>query len=232
MKQSLRIIVIYKLLILLAACGNGTSSDSKIKSKVRTLINQADSATLQTYKTWNYGKRGQADIWVQLNEDEILYSIMYLQKDDTTIISTSKLTKFQNDFAFSIELDTIKFRRYLFKVKNGLVQITAVDTIGRDTTFNKTYLKNRLFPSKDPFMHFGQLNQLKDDLGIIGASYRPRIGDFIQFYLSPQQVLTYLPDTTSINAKYKEFWIKEFKKGEIIQEDWNLRKLDKPHEQG
>ena len=68
-------------------------------------------------------------------------------------------------------------------------------------------------------------------LGVIGiASYEnQRIGNFIQFYISRQHILTYIPDTAKV---YNEYWKKNFATGKMIGRNWNYRKLKDPIDNG
>jgi len=207
-------------------------SDQNVDFIASTFIKQADSSTIQTFKTWGYGRRGEAEIWSKQHGDSSVYGLLYLNSKDTTIISISQLTAFRKDFKISIDLDTIRFWRFLFKGINNEVRIVAIDTLGRDSIFSETYDLISLFPIKNLFQHFKELTELKDSLGIIGSSYIPRIGEFVQFYLSPEYVLTYLPDTSKFDNRYKAIWMKEFSKGKTIDKIWNLRKLDQPKDNG
>lgn len=58
------------------------------------------------------------------------------------------------------------------------------------------------------------------------------MGNYIEFYLSRQHILTYLPDSLYVNPKSKELRLKEFAKGKTIKKNWNFRKLDKPMDNG
>lgn len=214
------------------SCNYRLVTEQNVDFKASTFIKQADNSTIQTFKTWGLGRRGEAEIWSKQNEDSSIYRILYLDTNDTTTISISELTAFRKDFEILIDLDTIRFWRFLFQGINDEVRIVAIDTLGRDSIFAETYDLISVFPNKNPFQHFKELTELKDSLGIIGSSYIPRIGEFIQFYLSPEYVLTYLPDTSQFDNKYKAIWMKEFSKGKTIDKIWNLRKLDQPKDNG
>jgi hypothetical protein len=214
------------------SCDYKSVSDQNVDFIASTFIKQADSSIIQTFKTWGYGRRGEAEIWSKQIGDSSIYGILYFDSKDTTVISLSKLTEFRKDFKISIDLDTIRFWRFLFKGINNKVRIVAIDTLGRDSIFAETYDLISVFPNNNPFQHFKELTELKDSLGIIGSSYIPRIGEFIQFYLSPEYVLTYLPDTSLFDNRYKAIWMKEFSKGKTIDKIWNLRKLDQPKDNG
>ena len=109
------------------------------------------------------------------------------------------------------------------KINDTTIRITANDTV-----LIQSISQNQLFPKQDPFQYFDSLSRLKDRLGIIGTFSKPDLGNFIEFYLSPQHVLTYLPNNLYIDPTVKEVWLSYFATGTMFKHNWNLRKLDKP----
>lgn len=85
-----------------------------------------------------------------------------------------------------------------------------------------------MFKVNDPLRHFKSLSDLNDSLGIFRMFNRPDIGNLVQFYLSAQHVLTYIPDNSNLNPKYKNLWFEKFGTWKIIKKNWNFRKLGKP----
>lgn len=214
------------------SCNYKPVNEETANSLAMNFIKQADSTTIQLFKTWEYGKRGEVEIWSKLNRDSTIYTILSINSGDTMKITTSNLNEFRKDFAISITLDTTKFWKFSFYEYKNKVRILATDTLGKDFFLAETYKLSYLFPNKNPFQHIKKLTELKNSLGIIGSSYMPRIGDFIQFYLSPEYILTYLPDTTAFDKRYKSIWLNEFSKGKRINKIWNLRKTEQLKDNG
>lgn len=222
------IVVIFGLI----SCNHRQVNEETANSLAMNFIKQADSSTIQIFKTWEFGKRGDVEIWTKLSGDNAIYTILHYSSKDTMKISTSKVTEFIKDFKMSINFDTVRFWSFTFNEYKSKVRILATDTIGNDSIFASTYNLSDLFPNRNPFQHIKELTDLKNSLGIIGSSYMPRIGEFIQFYLSPEYILTYLPDTTAFDTKCKSIWLNEFSKGKRINKVWNLRKTEQLKDNG
>ena len=112
------------------------------------------------------------------------------------------------------------------------INVSALTNFGSDTILVDKIKLKKLFMEREPFLEFANLSKLKDNLKIIGTFYRPDIGNFIQFYLTNQHVLTYFPDTLEINPKFKDIWMGYFSTGKTLTKNWNLRKLEKPLDNG
>ena len=89
-----------------------------------------------------------------------------------------------------------------------------------------------IFPKQNPFVILKSLTNLKDSLKIIGSSYRPDIGNFVELWLSRDHKLVYLPDDLKLNDKYSEFWKKDFASGKTINKNWVLIHYDNLKEGG
>ncbi len=192
------------------------------------ITQRLDSNSINIFREWGYGTRGQAEIWEKLSWDSSLYSCLY-SDTDTIRLSVGRLEGFKKDFPYDFFIDTlIYYRADFLKMNDTTIRISTVDNNGRDHILSQGVSLKSLFKTNDPFQHFKSLSVLKDSLGIYGTFYRPDIGNFIQFYLSSQHILTYLPDNSNLNPKFKDVWLKEFATGKTIKNNWNLRKLEKP----
>jgi hypothetical protein len=183
----------------------------------------------------SFGHRGEADIFIKHsnNPDSGFYSYgcFYIKKMDSIKLTISRFENFKKDFPCDMLIDASKFNRVVFnKLRNASVRISIVNNRGQDQIIVESIPLKTLFPINDPFEKFKYLSDLKDSLGILGTFYRPDIGNFIQFYLSSQYILTYLPDNAKINPKFKDVWLNEFATGKTIKRNWNYRKLDKPRD--
>ncbi len=215
------------------ACSERKPTDDEILSKALKFTSEINKSNIETIKKWGFGTRGNAEIWSNFSLNRYNYSCVYLKYNDTTKITTSSFKNFQKDFPYSINIDSTKYWSVIFyKFDQNKIKVLVTDKNGKDSILNKRIDLERVFKKRDPFKHFDNLSKLKDRLGIIGSVYRPDIGNFIQFYLSPENVLTYMPVKLNLNPKYKNVWLKEFAKGKTIKKNWNLRKLENPIDNG
>src|SRR5687768_13395006 len=217
-------------LIAMAACYDSSYSDRNIEAKALALVDRLDNDSVNIFKEWNFTQRGQAGYWFKISTNDILYSCVYLKEGDTSILKVMKSSDFFADFPWHFSYDTAQYRQVVLskfedKMKVNTLFYPLIEIVDSLNT-------NGLFINKDPFDHFSKLNSLKNDLHVFGISYRGDIGDFIQFYLSSQHVLTYLPDNAYFNPKSKDIWVKEFENGKMIKKNWNLRKLEHPLDNG
>jgi len=218
------------ILTLLVSCADNQYSDKEIELQANSIIKQLDKSIIETFIHWSYGTRGEAEIWQKL--DTPTYGCFYFNKGILKL-SVGLIENFKKDFPYSINIDTSIVHQISFKkINEEDINVSALTNFGRDTILvDKMKLKN-LFIEKNPFIEFAKLSKLKDNLKIIGTFYRPDIGNFIQFYLTNQHVLTYFPDTLEINPKFKDNWIGYFSTGKKLNKNWNLRKLEKPLDNG
>lgn len=219
-------LLLVSILTLFVSCSDTQYPGKDVQLQANRIIKLLNKTNIDTFKHWSYGTRGEAEIWQKL--DTPTYSCFYFKKD-TLKLSVGLIENFQKDFPYSINIDTSLVHQIVFtKVNDEDINISAWTNFGRDTIIvNKIKLKS-LFPKTDPFQHFAKLSKHKDSLQIIGTFYRPDIGNFIQFYLTDQHVLTYFPDTLEIDPKFKEVWMGYFSTGKNLSKNWNLRKLEKP----
>ncbi len=212
------------VLTILFSCKDTKTSDKQIELKAIAITNKLDKNSIDTFKHWSYGTRGQAEIWGKL--DSPSYSCFFFNKD-TLEIFVGQIENFKRDFPFSRSIDTSIFQRANFKKLNDTeIKVMAKTNFGRDTVLIDKINLTDFFLINNPFKRIENLSNFKDGLGILGTFYRPDIGNFIQFYLSRRHILTYLPDDLYIDPKFKNVWLDYFSSGNIINKNWNLRKLE------
>jgi len=218
------------LTIFFFACNSQVSdndapiSDHDAEEKAIKLSKQLDSKTLNTLKKWNYFTRG-GDNWQKISGDSVLYTCVYFASPDTTTFMVYRPERFIVDFPCSFSFDTLNYWRFSFKKYNDhSINIVGVDKNGRDITLATKQELNNLFTQSNPFAKLDSLNKLKDSLRIIGyhSNSKKGFGYFIQFYISREYILTYLPDSTHFD---NDLLKKEFAKGKMINKNWNFRKI-------
>ncbi|RYZ50154.1 MAG: hypothetical protein EOP49_14620 [Sphingobacteriales bacterium] len=226
MRCSISILI---LIASLCSCRQDKLTEKQVEEKARTVIRLLGDQELDTFRHWGFGLRG-GEIWVKL--DTPSYGIFYFDQD-TMEISVGEVMNFALDFPMSVPIDTAVTHRVFIKQLNGSeVSLSGWTMAGKDLLIRERIAKSTLFTGSDPFPRLKKLSALRKQLDIRGSSYRPDLGNFVQFVLTPEHVLTYLPDSLYINPLQKENWTKHFSSGKMLNKNWNLRKLDRPIDNG
>ena len=230
--KSLKVkIFVLIILSLNFSCINSGLSDKEIEDKAISITEKLNNSDIDIFRKWNFGLRGQGEIWTKKNNDSILYSCIYIKSIDTSTLMIFNDFIYSKEFYCSMEIDTARFWRFIMKKSdNGIVKTIGIDHHGRDHIISNNLKADSIFLTNNPFSKLDSLSTLKDSLGIYGISHISRLGDFIEFYITNQDALTYISDYSTLNKKYKDWWIKEFSKGKEIKKNWNLRHLDKPRD--
>ena len=177
------------------------------------------------------GLRGQGEIWTKKYNDSILYDCFYIKSLDTTSLFIFNEYIYSKEFYCSVVIDTSKYWRFIIKKSDDeLIKIIGIDHHGHDSIISNNLKIDSIFLKNNPFNKLDSLSKLRNSIGVYKVEHISRLGDFIQFYLTNQDILTYIPDYFTINEKYKNYWIQEFSRGKEIRKNWNLRHLDKPRD--
>lgn len=216
-------------LTFLGSCSNSHKiSDQEIEQRAFKIAQSFDSSKIEIFKTWNYWTRGGAGIWDRNSGDTNSYRCIFIKNENQMKLMVILYRYFTIDFAVKMTYDTSFWQISFVKDNSGSIRITGTDHNGKEISIKNKVSQNSIFPEEDPFIKFQELTKLKDTFYIVSSRYYKRLGGFIQFYLSSQHILTYLPDTSLLNPRFKSEWINEFSHGKYINKHWNLRKLDKP----
>jgi hypothetical protein len=212
--------------VFLSSCTENIVSDKEVEQKAFAVIKSIDQNIIDTFRHWGYSTRGKAEIWSKL--DTPLYNCFYLV-NGTQEIHVWQIENFKIDFPFTLNVDTNFISRLIFKkLTDNKIKVDAIGKLGRDTVINEAIDISKLFQVNNPFDYFSRLSELKNSLGIIETFYSSELGNFIEFHLTNEYVLTYLPDTLQVDPQFKNVWISEFSTGKNLSKNWNLRKLKKP----
>jgi len=226
LKHILLIIATFFGLTFFTKCNSPAATDNAVKQAALKLANNIDDSSLSLLKQFSFGKRGNLEFWQRVSADSFLYSFSYKLLGDTTELTVYSPYNFKRDFTTNFQFDTARFYEFRFlKLKNSIVKIVSVTKQAQEITNDTSVSSKLLFPESSPFETLSYLSNIKDKYSLIGTSYRSDIGDFIVFWLTPQFKLTYLPDTSKMNQKFKRYWVDDYYKGKIIKEHWSLQKV-------
>jgi len=229
MKHLYNIIAFFILSLMFIGCNTYKISEVEINLRALKITESIDTITLDIFNTWEYSP-ARGGIWYKYSGDSLLYLCLYINRIDSIALRPQSCDNFLKDFKLKLPLDTPLLHLTILKHKSGLVRITGIDAHGQDILPIDNLNQDSIFLTENPFITFGKLNELKDTLNILCIRHYERLGGIIEFYLSPQHILTYIPDIILIDSSFRQRWINIFATGKEIKEHWNLRKLDKPTE--
>ncbi|TMI70663.1 MAG: hypothetical protein E6H09_15450 [Bacteroidetes bacterium] len=199
--------------------------DKNIEDAALNLANNIDSNSLNLLKKYSFGKRGNLEFWQRISADSFLYTFSLEQNVDTLQLVLFRPFSFIRDFACNYQFDTSLYYKFHFsRLKDTIVRLAATNKQGTQNIKDTSLCVKDIFPSRNPFETLTTLTGIKNKYSFVGTSYRSDIGDFIEFWLSPDFKLTYLPDTFNMNPKFKKYWLDDFSKGKKIKEHWILRR--------
>jgi len=226
MKNLINFISIFLMLVLFTKCSDAEFRERQIENKAIKITEILDSNSIKIFHEWNYGERGNFGIWTKLSGDSSRYTCWYYQKKDTAFLGIYQPLNFIIDFPANYFFDTARFWQFNFvEYRGNIFRIQSVDQNGRDDFTDTLLPVKQIFFKQNPFDKLASLAALKDSLKVQGISYKESIGNFVEFWLSPQYKLTYLPDDLSMNPKSEKVWKDDFAKGKTIKRNWNLRKV-------
>ena len=231
MKNKLNIILIILTSIISFSCNKSKITEKEITEKAIQIIEILNKKNIDTFNKWNFEYRGKSEIWRKRKDNSNIYRAGYRKGKDTTRIHT--FMRFSNTvFPCKIKIDTSIFKTSLIfkKYENEKIMVEATNKKGTDILIGKNLKPEDVFVDENPFIKLKLLSNLKDKLNVYRISSFQKVDGFIQFDLGNQYVLTYIP--SALNPDYKEAWTKIFSKGKMILEKWNLRKLEKPRDNG
>lgn len=218
------------MFISFASCSNNVLSEKQVNKIAYDIVLKTNKSSIDTLIHWGFGYRGQAEVWYK--NDSPFYSCFYFNRN-LPEISFGITKDFGKEFPLSLIIDTSIIHQLIIKkIDKTNVCVSGWINNGRDTLIANKINTDKLFLKDNPFKQLAALSALKNKLKIIGTFYRPDIGNFIQLYISPEYALTYLPDNLYLAPAVKDIWMRYFSKGKYLTKNWNLRKLDRPLDNG
>lgn len=226
LRYTLLFIATIFILTFFTKCNTSIATDRSVEKIAFNIAENIDTNSLSLLRTYIFGRRGDIEFWQRVSLDSFLYTFSNRYSGDTTEITVFRPYNFTKDFTTSFWFDTAKYYQFKFsKVNDTIVKIAAVTNQAKEVGSDTSIPLKRLFPNQNPFITLKLLTDIKDRYSFVGSFYRGDIGDFIVLWLTPQHKLTYMPDTTKLNEKFKRNWIDEFAKGKIIKQHWSLFKV-------
>jgi hypothetical protein len=210
--------------LFIFSCGERKTETVNIEEKAKELINEIDSAELRTLQHLHFVYRGPNGFWQNDSIEDSVYNLQFSRDDNTLQLIIHGPKRFINEFSMNLEYDTSIFNLKLMKAANEvqiyknwdkLIKVVHSDSLSK----------------KDPFEFISNLNDLKNKYELVNITHHSHLGQFIEFYFTTADVLTYVPDF-NIDPQFKSIWMKKWDKGQWINKNWNLRKLEKPIEVG
>jgi hypothetical protein len=213
--------------LIICSCKGRQVETTNIEERTKEFINEINSEELKTLKHLHFIYRGPREFWQNDSIISSFYSFRFFHDNDTSELAVigGSSERFIEDFAINLKRDTsisnLKLIKtgnkiYIYKNRNELIKVVDSDSLSK----------------KDPFKLISDVNDLKKKYQLIKITHFTNLGEFIEFYFTTKDVLTYLPDSSNINPQFKDIWTKEWDKGQWINKNWNLRKLEKPIEVG
>lgn len=229
MMHLIYIIIYIQLTLLIVSCKtNNQMMDAEIENNALKISESFDSTKIEIFKKWRFFKRGTAEVWDKMSGDSCIYRCVYLDKKNTIILKAQEPNKFMNDFNKNIHIDTSFWQIVIIKYKDDLIKLNGVNRYGKDVPLLNNIDSDSIFISQSPFKKFKELSDLRDSLKFYSVNYYQSLGGLIQFNLSPQHILYYIPDIELIDLKFKQIWKDKFLKGKHLKKNWILVKLDEP----
>jgi hypothetical protein len=211
-------------LLFTVICFSCTPDRNKIiaKDKAQKLIASLSPTRLKDLSHWNYAERGELKFWYYDSSDTQSCVTTIEERNDSSILKVVQagnfLRIFPPRFPAHLNSDTI------IVIKHG-ENWNLIAKYANDSSYNtKIPNPNLAFEDRNPLYLFKDMNWFDRSFNIKGISSNSSIGNFVQFYLGEGYILTYFPDLLFINPKVKEYWEKDFKTGEALNKNWNLRK--------
>lgn len=206
------------------------SFDRDMRYKANNFVTKADKAQLDLLYEWNFWARGEGGTWYKKTNPS--YWFAYYTRRDTAIIrlyfymhGPGRTSQFTEEFPTTLGIEalhpkSIYFLRYsdsLLKIKHG---------VRNAEHYYLAYSKvNAIFPQKNPFDLFSQLNSIRDSLGVYSIDADTMSA--LIFTLSNVHVLIYAPDPKySPHIHYIEK--DNFDSVEKIGKNWYFIKLKDP----
>ncbi|WP_034257682.1 hypothetical protein [Altibacter lentus] len=230
----LKIILLVSAFLFFSACNNSQYSSQEIETKADQITDKLNENNIKIFRNWSFEYRGKGEIWTKSRKARTDYRAYYFkEKDSVSFLVFSKDLK-SPEYPCLINIDTSKYQSnfWFTKLSDDRIKISATKKDGTNTVIGENLLAEKVFGDKNPFDELQELSELKDKIEVYSIFHNQSVGEFIEFYITYEDVLTYIPDEMNLNPLIEKVWMKNFESGKYIKDNWNLRKLKSPKEGG
>lgn len=218
-------LILLTIVLIFYSCENRETGTVNIDKRVRDFINEIDSTKLKTLHHLYFVYRGPNGFWQNDSVESSRYNLQFSRDDNRLQLTIHGPERFINDFSVDLKYDASIFNLKLVKAEDKVQIYKNWDKLIKVVHSDSLW-------KKDPFQFISDLSDLKDKYRLIRISHYKNLGQFIEFYFTTSDVLTYLPDSSHINPQFQSIWNKKWSKGQWINRNWNLRKIEIPIEVG
>jgi len=222
-----RQLIILTIGLLFYSCEGRKVETIDIDQRANEFISEIKSEELKALKHLHFIYRGPRSFWQNDSIISSFYSFRFSYENDTSelVVIGGSSERFIEDFAINLKRDksisNLKLVKtdnkvHIYKNRDELIKVVDSDSLSK----------------KNPFKLISDLNDLKNKYELINIRHYSHLGQFVEFYFTTTDVLTYLPDSLDINPQFKSIWTEKWDKGQWINKNWNLRKLEKPIDVG
>jgi len=229
-----KLIFLTFILSLIWGCNNSELSEKEVETRAKKITQQLNENNIEVFHNWRFEYRGKGEIWTKRRENRNDYQAYYFNENGKQSFMIFPRELKSSEYPILIDMDTSKYHSNIWfsRLDNGKIEISPTLSDTTKLVASDNYYEKDVFGSKNPFEDLKRLSDLKDELEIVSVFHSENLGEFVQFYITYEDVLTYIPDELNINPIYKEHYLEEFKRGEMIKKNWNLRRLENPKKGG
>ncbi|WP_152971490.1 hypothetical protein [Lacinutrix algicola] len=233
MKRTLKTYKLFFLTLimsLLFGCNNPKYSDAKIEKQAERIAEQLSEKDVNIFENWRFEYRGKGEIWRKIKNNRVDFRAYYFKENDSASFMIFPKHLKSTEYPILVDIDTSKIKSniWITKLNNGQIKVSPSFMIQDDSIKREEYKETELYGNKNPFNDLKRLSDLIDKFGIVSVRHNEYVGGYIEFYLTYEDVLTFVPNNPSVNSIYKNVWKDNLESGIMINKNWNLRKLDQP----
>ena len=232
--KTIKIVFLIFIFSIATACSDSNHSAPEIEIKAKRIIQKLSKSNLDVFHDWEFHYRGDAEVWTKSRKIGWEIQALYFKEKDCIFFRIDSRDLRLPDYPCLIKIDTSKYQsKFLFsKSNNEKIKISAFLKVGTEVSIGENYLDEEVFGKNNPFTDLYNMSSIKDEIEVLSIFNKLRIGNFIEFYITNEDVLTYIPEELIPNIGYNDVWLEYFKRGKMIKKNWNLRKLDNPKQGG
>lgn len=209
---------LYCVFLLFLSCGN--KEERAGKAAAEKVIEAITPARLTAFGQWAY--LGAGNVWYKGPIAQVETTTRFEERNDSLILTVRKPEAFIKEFQLDIPLEGRLQGLTLVKSTDTCFFISEDALIGGYRWTSLDCSVDTVFKRGNPFLFFRDLTQFKDAHGIQAIEHLG--GKAIQFFLADGYVLTYLP--VGAVAGLDKKWQEELDRGEMIEDNWNLRRYN------